>query len=270
MLRLLVYAVIIYTVIVAVVWLMQDRLLYLPNMPTRELQASPADRGWEYESVNLETEDGTRIHGWWLPQPAARGTLIFFHGNAGNISHRLESLAIFRALDLSVLIIDYRGYGQSEGRPSEAGLRQDARAAWRHVWEERGIEAERIVLFGRSLGSAVASELALEHRPGVLILESPFRSVPRMAQDVYPFLPARWLARMDFDNEAHVREITVPTLVVHSRDDEIIPFSHGEAVYEAAAGPKDLLILRGGHNTAFMDSRRHYMDGLERFLSEHL
>jgi uncharacterized protein len=270
MLRLLISASLIYLTIVALVWVFQDRLLYLPNMPTRSLEATPAEWGWEYEAVDLTAEDGTRLHAWWIPAPDARASLIFFHGNAGNISHRMASLEIFRDLGLNVLILDYRGYGESEGRPSEPGLRQDARAAWQHVREERGVPAESIVLFGRSLGSAVASELAREYSPGALILESPFRSVPEMAQAVYPFLPARWLARMDYDNEAYVRDVTGPTLVIHSRDDEIIPYNQGQAVYEAAAGPKKLLTLRGGHNTGFLDSRANYLSGIDRFLSEHL
>lgn len=268
MYRLLLLALIVYALIVALSWAFQERLLYLPQVPGRDLVASPADRGWRHESVALEAADGTRLHGWWLPVAEARAGLIFFHGNAGNISHRLESLAIFRRLDLSVLIIDYRGYGQSEGKPSEAGLREDARAAWRHLREARGMPAEKIMLFGRSLGSAVASELAREHSPGALILESPFRSAPEMAQAAYPFLPARWLTRMDYDNEAHVQAVTAPTLVIHARDDEIIPIEQGRAVHAAAAGPKAFLELQGGHNTAFLEDRAKYVQGIDRFLKE--
>lgn len=268
MLRLFIYVAIAYAIVVVLAWAMQDRLLYLRGVPTRELEATPADRGWSYETVSLRTEDGVDLHAWWLPVADARASLIFFHGNAGNISHRLESLAQFRELGLSVLILDYRGYGQSEGRPSEDGLRLDARAAWDHVRRVRDVSAERIVLFGRSLGSAVASELAREHPPGALMLESPFRSVPAMAQAAYPFLPARWLTRMDYANEDYVREVAAPTLVVHSRDDEIIPYEQGRAVFEAAAGPKAMLTLSGGHNTAFLESRARYIEGLDRFLRD--
>ncbi|MCP1728584.1 fermentation-respiration switch protein FrsA (DUF1100 family) [Natronospira proteinivora] len=268
MLRWLMIFAVAYLAVLALLWVFQNHLLYQPNMPTRDLQADPAERGWEYEDVHLSTGDGVELHGWWIPASEARASLIFFHGNAGNISHRLESIAIFRELGLSVLIIDYRGYGQSEGSPSEGGLRQDARAAWTHLREDRQIPAEDIVLFGRSLGSAVASELAREHQPGAVILESAFRSVPEMAQAVYPFFPARWLARMDYDNEAYVQDIQAPLLMVHSEDDEIIPYEQGRAVYETANQPKDFLTLQGGHNTGFLDSRQRYIQGLDQFLSE--
>lgn len=268
MLRLLLMAIGVYLGILVLMWLFQDRLLYLPSMPGRELQASPADRGWEYEDLELIAEDGTRLHAWWVPAPEARGSLIFFHGNAGNISHRLHSIEIFRNLGLSVLILDYRGYGQSEGRPSEAGLYQDARAAWDHLLEERGVPAEEVVLFGRSLGSGVAAWLGQTVTPAGVILESSFRSVPDMAQTVYPFLPARWLARMDYPTEDYVQNLEAPVLVIHSEDDEIIPFQQGRAVYQAANEPKQFLTLRGGHNTGFLDSREVYVSGLDDFLSK--
>ncbi len=172
-----------------------------------------------------------------------------------------------------MLILDYRGYGRSEGRPSEAGLARDARAGWRWLREEAGSAPEEIVLFGRSLGAAVAAELAEAReaegeRPAAVILESPFRSVPELAQRVYPFLPARWLARFSHDTESHVRGVTAPLLVIHSRDDEIIPFAEGEAVYSAAREPKRLLEIRGGHNTGFLDSEPDYSEGIDAFLSE--
>jgi len=259
MLRWLLYPLIAYLLLLGFLWVMQERMLYMPNTPSRALEASPADRGWDYEDVTLETEDGVRVHGWWLPVDSPRGSLIFFHGNAGNISHRLASLSIFRDLGLSVLIIDYRGYGESEGSPSEAGFYRDAQAAWDHLRQERGVPASEIILFGRSLGAAVASGLAAslpaEDSAGAVILESPFRSVPEMAQALYPFLPARWLTRMDYDNEKHVQSIEAPLLIIHSEDDEIVPYAQGRAVYEAASSPKTFLGLSGGHNTGFFENQ---------------
>lgn len=272
MVRVLLSLVAIYGLVVALMWAFQDRLLYLPHMG-REHIGTPADIGLAWEAVTLGTEDGLTLDAWWIPATAEpRGSLLFLHGNAGNISHRLDSIRQFNRLGLSVLILDYRGYGRSEGRPSESGTALDARAGWRWLVEEADVAADEIVLFGRSLGAAVAAELASvlqAHgaQPAAVILESPFRSVPELAQRLYPFLPARWLARIDYPVEDYVTSIEAPLLVIHSRDDEIIPFSEGLAVYEAAAEPKEMLEIQGGHNTGFMDSEPEYLRGIERFLS---
>lgn len=260
----------IYALVVALMWAFQERLLYLPNAG-REHIATPADRGLAWEAVTLTTEDDVALDAWWIPAPEPRASLLFFHGNAGNISHRLESIAQFHRLGLSVLIIDYRGYGRSGGRPSEAGTALDARAAWHWLRDEAESETDEIILFGRSLGAAVAAELAasLEEQqttPAAVILESPFRSVPDLAQQLYPFLPARWLARINYPVETYVARISVPLLVIHSRDDEIIPFTEGEAVYRAAQEPKQLLEIYGGHNTGFRDSEPAYSEGIDAFL----
>tara|TARA_R110002020_G_scaffold11538_2_gene43262 strand:- start:990 stop:1829 length:840 start_codon:yes stop_codon:yes gene_type:complete len=260
---------IIYVLVVALMWGFQERLLYLPNAG-REHVATPADRGLAWEAVTLTTEDDVALDAWWVPAPEPRASLLFFHGNAGNISHRLESIAQFHRLGLSVLIVDYRGYGRSEGRPSEAGTALDARAAWQ--WLRNVVsEPDEIVVFGRSLGAAVAAELAasLEQQqaaPAAVILESPFRSVPALAQQLYPFLPVRWLARIDYPVETYVTQISAPLLVIHSHGDEIIPFAQGEAVYRAAQEPKQLLEIQGGHNTGFLDSEPAYSEGIDAFL----
>jgi uncharacterized protein len=256
-----------YMSLVAFLWFRQESMLYLPNLPSRQHAATPAQIGLGYEPVRIPTEDGEELDAWFVPADEPRGVLLFFHGNAGNISHRLDSLRIFHRLGLSVLIIDYRGYGQSTGRPSEQGTYEDARAAWRHLVEERQVPAQRIVLFGRSLGGAVATWLAAEHAPRGLIVESTFRSVPDLAAELYWFLPVRRLARLEYPVEALIGSVEVPVLVVHSREDEIIPFSHGEALYDAAPQPKQLLELRGGHNTGFIVSEQRYVEGLEAFLA---
>lgn len=259
--------VLLYAALVAFMWLRQESMLFLPNIPSREHYATPDDIGLRYEALRIATADGEELDAWFLPARQERAVLLFFHGNAGNISHRLDSLRIFHGLGLSVLIVDYRGYGQSTGRPSELGTYEDARAAWRHLVEDRGVPAERIVVFGRSLGGAVATWLAAEHRPAGLIVESTFRSVPELAAEIYWFLPVRRLARLEYPAEALIRKVEAPVLVVHSREDEIIPFHHGEALHAAAAPPKRLLELRGGHNTGFLLSERNYIEGLEAFLA---
>jgi fermentation-respiration switch protein FrsA (DUF1100 family) len=245
-------------------------MLYLPELPSRELATTPRAIGLAYEDVWLRTEDGVQLHGWHVPAAQARGTLLFFHGNAGNISHRLDSIRIFHDLGLSVLIFDYRGYGQSEGRPSEIGTQRDAIAAWRFLTEERGVAPQRIVLFGRSLGAAVAAWLATQRAPAALIVESAFTSVPDVAAEHYWWLPVRWLARFDYATRDYVQAVRCPVLVVHSPDDEIIAFRHGEAIYAAAREPKQLLRLRGSHNEGFLLSGATYTGGLDAFLTRYL
>ena len=254
-----------YCLLVAVVYLMQGRMLYLSNVPGRALAMTPADAGFEYHDVAIETSDGVTLHGWFIAGQSSR-VLLFFHGNAGNISHRLDSIGQFRALGLSVLIIDYRGYGQSAGRTTESGIYRDAAAAWRYLTDDRGIVASDIIVFGRSLGASVASHLAARRQPLALIVESAFTSVPDIAQDLYPWLPARWLSRLRHATREHVRDVRCPVLVIHSRDDEIIPFQHGESIFASANEPRTLLQLRGTHNDGFLYDERTYMNGLRTFL----
>jgi fermentation-respiration switch protein FrsA (DUF1100 family) len=193
--------------------------------------------------------------------------LLFFHGNAGNISHRLESIRQFLDLGLSVLIIDYRGFGQSGGNTTEKGIYRDADAAWRYLTEDRGIAAGDIVLFGRSLGASVASRLAAQQQASALIVESSFTSVPDVAQELYPWLPARWLSRFSHATRDYIRDVRCPVLVIHSRDDEIIPFHHGEAIFAAANEPRTFLKLRGTHNDAFLRDERVYIEGVRTFMT---
>jgi len=257
-----------YGAIVGLAFAFQDQLLF---QPSSRLLATPDDAGMNYETVRLNTEDGETLHGWWIPAPdAARGTLLFFHGNAGNISGRLESVQQFHRLGLNVLIVDYRGYGKSTGSPSEAGIYKDAEACWRHLTEALGIAPGDIVLFGRSMGGGPATWLATRHRPGAVILESVFTTVPDVGAHHYSFLPVRALATNQFDNESRVAEIDAPTLHIHSRDDRVVPFNLGRRVYEAAAEPKQFLEIQGGHNDGFLVSADEYLRTIDGFLEEHL
>jgi hypothetical protein len=245
----------------------QSRLVHLPGTPSRVLMATPYEAGMDYESVTIPTEDGLALHGWFVPANPSRGTLLFLHGNAGNISHRLDSLQVFNRLGMSTLIFDYRGYGQSEGSPSEQGLYQDSVAALGYLASERGIGPEQTVIFGRSLGGAVAAWLAAHHPSQALIIESTFTSVPDMAAELYPCLPARLLARLRYDTLENIRLVRSPVLVIHSRDDEMIPFHHGETLYQAAHEPKQFLEIQGDHNMGFLLSRERYEEGIGGFLA---
>jgi fermentation-respiration switch protein FrsA (DUF1100 family) len=245
--------------------LFQSRLVFLPS---RTLAATPARIGFDYEEVWLQAPDGARIHGWFVPHQKARGSLLFLHGNAGNIGDRLESIAIFHRLGLNILIIDYHGYGKSEGSPGEAESYADAETAWRYLVETRRIPAQKIVLFGRSLGGCVAAWLAARVAPAGLILESTFTSVPDMAAKIYPFFPVRLLARIRLDAKTSLASVRAPVLVIHSADDEIVPVAHGRALFDAAPEPKRFLELRGGHNDGFLVSREVYLAGLSEFMQE--
>lgn len=257
----------VYGVLAGLLYVMQSRLLYLPSVAGRELAATPAEVGLAWEDVELTTADGVRLHGWYLPAPSgARQTVLFFHGNAGNISHRLDTLETFHQLGLATLIIDYRGYGKSEGSPSESGLYRDAEAAWRHLTQERGVEPERVVAFGRSLGAPVTAHLAAQRRVGGVVLESAFTSMPDVAAELYPIFPVRALARIEYPTREFLARVDAPVLVIHSPDDETIPFRHGQTLYEAAPEPKRFLRIEGDHNTGFRHSGDLYTEGLRDWL----
>jgi len=252
-------------VINGVMYLKQPQLTFYPYA---ELEGDPAQWGMKHEEVMLTTTDGVRLHGWYLPHPAATKTLLFLHGNGGNISHRLDSLKIFNGLGLNVLIIDYRGYGRSEGTPSEEGLYRDAEAAWDYLIKVRGIEARQIVIFGRSLGGAVATELAARVKPAALILESTFSSARDAARALFPRLSYLVLLRYSFNSGEKIRRVGSPILILHSRQDELIPYSLGRALYESAPEPKRFVELKGGHNDGFVLSQPDYERSLSAFLQE--
>lgn len=260
-----------YVGLLAFLFLFQERLVYFP---TRTWIATPGEFGLPYEEVWLETADRVKLSGWWIPFGQAqdvispRGVVLFLHGNGGNISHRLDLLELLHRLGLSTLIIDYRGYGQSEGSPGEQGTYLDAEAAWRYLVEERRIPPNQIIVFGESLGGAVAAWLAQKHTPGGLILVSTFMSVPDMGAQVYPFLPVRLLARVHYDTLARLPEIRCPVLIIHSPDDEVVPYRHGQQLFLAANAPKEFLEIRGGHNDGVMRSAAQYEAGLSNFFAK--
>ena len=270
LLHLLLIVVIAWCALALYVFLMQSRLIYYPTIPARTIETTPAQIGLEFEDITLDTSDGEKLHAWFIPSPGAHSTLLFAHGNAGNISHRLDSIQVFHDLGLNVLIFDYRGYGQSTGSCNEHGTYRDIEAAWTHLTETRGIEPARIILFGRSLGAAVVADLATRVEPAAVILESAFLSVPDMAARIYPWLPARWLARYRYDNAEKVTRINRPLLIIHSRDDEIIPYEQGVRLFQLASTPKQFLELAGRHNDGFFVSRTVYIQTLRAFLASAL
>jgi len=252
-------------VFTGLLFIFQSHYVYYPE---RVLLADPSNIGLDFESVIFETADGAKLSGWFIPGGSARGVILFCHGNAGNISHRLESIQIFHRLGLDVFIFDYQGYGQSEGKPTEHGTYEDAEAAWRYLIETRQVNPSQVIVFGRSLGGAVASWLAQRHTPGGLILESTFTSLPDIAATLYPYLPARLLLRSQYSTAEYLGRTRCPVLIVHSRDDEIMPFSHGRRLFDTAVEPKRFLEISGTHNEGFLSSGKHYEEGLDSFILE--
>ena len=263
--NLLMAAAVAYALIMLFVFLYQPRLVYFPQVE-RELTATPRAAGLDYEDVTLTTADNVKLHGWWVPARNARGTILLMHGNAGNISHRLGYLTMFNRLGYSVLLFDYRGYGKSGGHPDEEGTYRDAEAAWLHLAATRNVAPRDIVMVAESLGGGVATWLALKYPPRALVLASTFRSVPDLGAQIYPWLPVRLLARITYDNLGRIAKVDAPVLIAHSRDDDVIPFAHGEALFAAAREPKQMLVLAGGHNDGFLFTRDAWIAAVGAFL----
>lgn len=241
--------------------LFEPRLIFFP---LKELVATPAESGSPYEDVFFETSDGVTLHGWFMPATKSRGTVLFCHGNAGNISHRLEKAAFFLRSGFNVFMFDYRGYGRSLGRPSEEGVYRDAEAAHSYLIS-RGIRQEDMVGYGESLGGVVIVDLASKKPLRAFILENTFTNAREMAALHYPFLPSQIL-KSRFDSKQKIAAIKTPKLILHSRNDEIVPFRMGRGLYETAADPKDFLEIRGDHNSGFFASGDLIEEKLESFL----
>lgn len=252
-------------ILAGVAYFGQHRLVYFPDSG-REIAITPAAHGLPYEDIAIRTDDDETLGAWWLPAPDARGAVLLLHGNAGNISHRIEYARMFRELGYSTLLVDYRGYGTSTGTPSEAGTYRDASASWHWLTESRGVDARDIVVFGESLGGAVACWLAQQHSPRVLVLASTFTSVPDLGAEIYPMLPVRWLSRVRYDTLERLPLVNAPVLIVHSPGDDIIPFAHGRKLYEAAREPRQFLEIRGGHNDGFVHMNPEWVASLGAFL----
>jgi len=268
LLQLLTVTVAAYAILVFSIWLTQDRLIYLPHIGS-VARLTPTQVKLPFEDVRILTADGETLSAWWVPAAASRGAVLLFHGNAGSISDRIDYLPHFHAMGYGVLLVDYRGYGASSGKPSEQGTYLDAQAAWHWLTAVRGIKPDAIVLVGESLGGAVAAELAARVQPQALILASTFTSVPDLGSEIYPWLPVRLISRYRYDTLAHLRNYRGPVLIAHSRDDEIVPFAHGEHLFAGAPGKKSMLEMRGGHNESFLFSQPAWVRTVGDFLAHH-
>lgn len=244
---------------------LEERFIF---QPIATIDATPQDIGLAFDDVFFTTGDGVRLNGWFVPYAGAQRSLVWFHGNAGNISHRLDNIRLLHdRVKINVFIFDYRGYGRSEGRVSEEGTYKDGEAALQYLRSRRNIDSKRIVFFGRSLGAAVAAELAARQECLALILETPFSSIREMARVAFPFLPVANLLRTRYDVEEKVARTKAPLLVMHGDRDEVVPFAQGKKVFEAAPPPKEFYVIRGArHNDTYVVGGEAYFAVFKDFI----
>jgi hypothetical protein len=244
---------------------LEQKNLYHPD---KEIPGTPTNLGITYEDINFKTEDGKLLNGWFVPAKEAKVTVLYCHGNAGNIYHRLHKAKFFHEMGVNFFIFDYRGYGKSTGNPSEKGLYKDAQAAYDCIISRSDVDRNKIVVYGKSLGGPVAADLCLHRKASALILEGSFASVALRAQQLYPLLPMKLLIAQKYDAVVKVKNMRIPKLIAHGRQDEVISFRHGEILFGAAAEPKQFLPFEGGHNDDVYVTSVAYRENLQKFLSD--
>ena len=275
--RHLAIALAIFVTMILLMALFERSLIFFPTRYPDgmwDTEAAAHGSGCAIEDHFFPSGDGTRLHGWWcrpLDGNSDDPVLLFFHGNAGNLSHRADLLIdLATRTPASVFVVGYRGYGRSEGRPKEAGLYLDARAAWTHLTEEIGVGTDRIVIFGKSLGGGVAVDLAMEVPAAGLIVESSFTSIPDMAGAHYPFVP-KFLIRTQMNSLAKIPFVSMPKLFIHSREDRVVPYRLGRELFEAAADPKRFHeVVGAGHNETWLVGGDAYFEALSAFIDDSL
>jgi hypothetical protein len=260
--KIIIYTIIFLGVILGYVKYIELRAVFFPS---REIEFTPSSINLSFEDIWINTSDNLKINAWFIPYNDAKYCLLFLHGNAGNIGNRLDKIQLLRQAKINILIIDYRGYGRSEGQPFEKGLYLDAQAAYNYLVNRRKIKPEQIILYGESLGTAVVVNLASETKVGAVILEGAFSKGRDMAKRSYPFLPTPLFSNK-FDSLAKIKKINAPKLFMHSQEDEIVPFDLAQKLYDAANEPKQLVALIGGHNSAFLDSQEIYVSSINLFI----
>lgn len=246
-----------------VLYIMQPKFLY---GPVREVLYTPGQLGLDFEDVAFKSADGLKLSGWYIPANDSKFTVLFCHGNGGNMAHRLDSINSFHDLGLNCFIFDYRGYGHSQGKPSEEGTYLDAEAAYKWLTEEKKTPAENILIFGRSLGGSVATKLASRVKAGALIIESTFTSYADIGKKFYPYMPVRWFARFSYRTIDFIKDVHCPVMLVYSRNDEVVPFEFGLELYEAANEPKEFVEIFGSHNDGFLVSGEIYKEAWAKWL----
>jgi fermentation-respiration switch protein FrsA (DUF1100 family) len=262
--RTLIVLAVCYLGVIVVLALFENSMLYHPTTAAGEWRDQPDSR---IQDIDLHTPRGDSVHAWWWPKEGAEGAVLYCHGNAGNLSHRAYAMADWRKqLNYSVLIFDYPGFGRSAGTPDEAGCYAAAGAAYDWLTAAGRVPADRVLIYGCSLGGGVAVDLASRVPHRALVLLSTFTSVPDRAQELFPWLPARWVVRNRFDNLGKIQRCTRPVFIAHGDNDEVVPFAHGEKLAAAANEPKCFLPL--GHFGHYEDVDTGFFRPLRKFLSE--
>jgi fermentation-respiration switch protein FrsA (DUF1100 family) len=242
---------------------------FLIYFPTRNLEADPSSINVPFRDLAIETRDGVELHGWFIPHPKAQASLLIFHGNAGNISHRIPWIELLHPLEINIVIIDYRGYGKSGGAPFERGLYMDSDAAYEWWQKYRASTGEKLILLGESLGGAVAADLASRTQVSGLILQSTFTSARDMAKTLFPVGLLQPLTSIRFDTATKIGRVNCPKLIIHGRNDEIVPFRLGRKLFELAPEPKEFLdVPRAGHNDLVWVAGSEYLQRLKNFLNQ--
>ena len=263
----LVAAIVVYIVFLL---LFENKIIFHPSRYP-EGYWDPASVGVPAQDIYFTSEDGVKLHGWFIPAPKAVATVLWFHGNAGNISHRLDNIQRLARLNLNIFIFDYRGYGRSEGEPDEQGIYKDSKAAYKTVIGLNSVSVDTLFLFGRSLGGICAVETALNHPARGLILESVFTSASDMSRKVFPLIPLGWGIRSKLDAIGNVPNLKLPKLILHGTRDEIVPYDLGRKLFDHAGEPKKFYPIEGaGHNDTYTIGGRDYFDTLNRFITETL
>ncbi|MDX1640372.1 MAG: alpha/beta hydrolase [Balneolaceae bacterium] len=252
-----------YALLLGMMYIFQNKLIFLPSS---ELIVTPEKAGLRAEEVWIDTKDGERLHGWFFPNDDSEYVVVLSHGNAGNISGRIDIAKLLSGTGVSVLLYDYRGYGQSSGKPTEEGLYIDVESVVNYLKAERGYSERQMIMYGRSMGGAVASYAATKFDVSGLVLDSAFKNLKAMVSDLYPFVPAS-LARYELPTESYLHEIqNTPVMIMHSPNDTIVDFSHGRHLYQIAKEPKRFVELRGGHNENFHASIDIHTKSWKEFL----
>lgn len=264
---LLIFGVLIY---LAILLLFENKIIYHPSRYPEGFW-DPVSTGVPAQDIFFHAEDGVKLHGWFIPAPNAIATLLWFHGNAGNLSHRLDNIHRLKPLKLNIFIFDYRGYGKSEGTPDEEGIYKDSRAAYKKALEMEGVSVDSLFLFGRSLGGICAVETAMNHPARGLILESVFTNSADMSRQVVPLIPLGWAIRSKLDAVSKVPHLKLAKLFLHGTRDEIVPYDLGRKLFEQAAEPKSFYPIEGAeHNDTYIMGGTGYFNAINRFINETL
>ena len=263
LISIVVVLVIAYSVLGWSLYFMQPKLLY---HPVQGVPYTPAELDLEFEDVFFKSSDGQKLNGWFVPAEDSKFTVLFCHGNGGNMMHRLDSINIFYNLGLSCFIFDYRGYGHSQGKPGEEGTYLDVEAAYKWLTEEKKILPKNVIIFGRSLGGTIAAYLASKVEAGALVVESAFTSYIDIGSKYYPYMPVRWFASFSYRTIDYIKEVQCPVMFIYSRNDEIVPFEFGQELYEQANEPKKFIEISGSHNDGFLVSGEIYKHAWTKWL----